>query len=89
MTDDRVGLGIDFHRLVEGRPLVLGGVTVPFERGLLGHSDADVVTHAVCDALLGHLGMSGQMLLHDPGAPDERHLRVRFTLSAPPSLVED
>ena len=40
------------------------------------------------DALLGHLGMSGQMLLHDPGAPDERHLRVRFTLSAPPSLVE-
>ena len=49
----RVGHGYDVHRLVEGRPLILGGVTVPFERGLLGHSDADVLTHAVMDALLG------------------------------------
>jgi 2-C-methyl-D-erythritol 2,4-cyclodiphosphate synthase len=49
----RVGTGYDIHRLVEGRRLVLGGVDIPFERGLLGHSDSDVLTHAVCDALLG------------------------------------
>ena len=49
----RIGHGYDVHRLVEGRALVLGGVTVPYEKGLLGHSDADVLTHAVMDALLG------------------------------------
>ncbi|HAX29660.1 MAG TPA: 2-C-methyl-D-erythritol 2,4-cyclodiphosphate synthase [Oscillibacter sp.] len=49
----RVGHGYDVHRLVAGRALILGGVTVPFDRGLLGHSDADVLTHAVMDALLG------------------------------------
>ena len=49
----RIGHGYDLHRLVEGRPLILGGVTVPYERGLFGHSDADVLVHAVMDALLG------------------------------------
>ncbi len=49
----RIGHGYDVHRLVEGRKLILGGVDVPYERGLLGHSDADVLTHAVMDALLG------------------------------------
>lgn len=49
----RVGLGYDVHRLVEGRPLIIGGVEVPFARGLAGHSDADVLLHAVADALLG------------------------------------
>ena len=49
----RIGHGYDVHRLVEGRKLILGGVDVPFERGLLGHSDADVLAHAVMDALLG------------------------------------
>ena len=49
----RIGHGIDFHRLVENRPLILGGVCIPFEKGLLGHSDADVLLHAICDALLG------------------------------------
>jgi len=49
----RVGFGYDVHAFVEGRPLVLGGVDVPHDRGLLGHSDADVLLHAVCDALLG------------------------------------
>jgi 2-C-methyl-D-erythritol 2,4-cyclodiphosphate synthase len=49
----RIGHGYDVHRLVEGRRLVLGGVDVPYERGLLGHSDADVVTHALADAILG------------------------------------
>lgn len=57
MTNLRIGHGYDVHRLVEGRPLVLGGVTVPYEKGLLGHSDADVLTHAVMDALLGAAGL--------------------------------
>lgn len=53
----RVGHGFDAHRLVEGRRLVLGGVDIPFEKGLLGHSDADVLLHAICDALLGATAM--------------------------------
>ena len=57
MTVVRSGLGFDLHPLVEGRPLVLGGVTVPAGRGLGGHSDADVLTHAICEALLGSLAL--------------------------------
>lgn len=53
----RIGIGYDVHRLVEGRKLILGGVTIPHPRGLLGHSDADVLLHAVCDALLGAAGL--------------------------------
>ncbi len=53
---DRVGIGYDLHRRAAGRPLRLGGVSIPSEHGLLGHSDADVVLHALCDALLGALG---------------------------------
>lgn len=53
----RVGLGYDLHRLVPGRKLVLGGVTIPHDTGLLGHSDADVLFHATCDALLGAAGL--------------------------------
>jgi 2-C-methyl-D-erythritol 2,4-cyclodiphosphate synthase len=49
----RIGHGFDVHALVEGRPLIVGGVTIPYERGLEGHSDADVLLHAICDALLG------------------------------------
>jgi len=56
---NRIGLGYDIHRFVEGRDLILGGVKIPFEKGLLGHSDADVLTHAICDALLGALGLGG------------------------------
>ncbi|SHO50414.1 2-C-methyl-D-erythritol 4-phosphate cytidylyltransferase [Desulfopila aestuarii] len=61
----RIGHGFDAHRLVEGRKLVLGGVTIPYERGLAGHSDADVLTHALCDALLGALG-AGDIGRHFP-----------------------
>ena len=61
----RIGIGYDVHRLVEGRKLVLGGVTIPFEKGLLGHSDADVLIHAVCDALLGAAGL-GDIGFHFP-----------------------
>src|SRR5205807_8272289 len=56
-TDMRIGIGHDTHRLAEGRPLILGGVRVEHERGLVGHSDADVVLHAVTDALLGAAGL--------------------------------
>ncbi len=65
MRDQRVGLGIDFHRFGLDRPLVLGGVSVPHDRGLLGHSDADVLTHAICDALLGAAGL-GDIGTHFP-----------------------
>ncbi|MDP6905596.1 MAG: 2-C-methyl-D-erythritol 2,4-cyclodiphosphate synthase [Verrucomicrobiota bacterium] len=53
---NRVGLGYDVHQLIEGRPLILGGVEIPHETGLDGHSDADVIMHAICDAILGALG---------------------------------
>jgi 2-C-methyl-D-erythritol 2,4-cyclodiphosphate synthase len=49
----RIGQGFDVHQLVEGRKLIIGGVAIPYEKGLLGHSDADVLLHAICDALLG------------------------------------
>jgi 2-C-methyl-D-erythritol 2,4-cyclodiphosphate synthase len=49
----RIGQGFDVHQLVEGRKLIIGGVTIPYEKGLLGHSDADVLLHAICDAVLG------------------------------------
>lgn len=51
--DFRIGHGYDVHKLIEGRPLIIGGVSIPYEKGLLGHSDADVLLHAVCDSLLG------------------------------------
>lgn len=65
----RVGFGYDVHRLVKGRPLVLGGVVVPFHMGLLGHSDADVLLHAVCDALLGAAAL-GDIGRHFPDSDE-------------------
>ena len=61
----RIGIGYDVHALVEGRPLVIGGVTVPHPRGLAGHSDADVLLHAISDALLGALAL-GDLGAHFP-----------------------
>lgn len=61
----RIGFGYDSHRLVEGRPLVLGGVEIPFGRGLLGHSDADVLLHSIGDALLGAMA-AGDLGTHFP-----------------------
>ena len=66
----RVGVGYDSHRLVEGRPLILGGVEIAHERGLTGHSDADVLTHAVIDAILGAIG-SGDIGSHFPDTDEE------------------
>jgi len=65
----RVGHGYDVHKLVTERPLILGGVKVPYEKGLLGHSDADVLVHAVMDALLGAAGL-GDIGLHFPDNDD-------------------
>src|SRR5690606_23880153 len=61
----RIGQGFDVHALVSGRPLIIGGVTIPYERGLAGHSDADVLLHAVTDALLGGAGL-GDIGRHFP-----------------------
>ena len=63
----RSGIGVDVHPLVEGRPLLLGGVSVPFEKGLLGHSDGDALVHAVIDALLGGAGL-GDIGAHFPSS---------------------
>lgn len=61
----RVGQGYDVHRLVDGRKMILGGVEIPFEKGIMGHSDADVLLHAICDAMLGALAL-GDIGLHFP-----------------------
>ncbi|MFF2484038.1 2-C-methyl-D-erythritol 2,4-cyclodiphosphate synthase [Paenibacillus sp. NPDC058071] len=61
----RVGQGFDVHQLTEGRPCIIGGVTIPYEKGLLGHSDADVLLHAITDAVLGALGL-GDIGKHFP-----------------------
>lgn len=61
----RIGTGYDVHKLVEDRPLILGGVTIPYERGLLGHSDADVLVHAIMDSMLGALAL-GDIGKHFP-----------------------
>ncbi|HTF99461.1 MAG TPA: 2-C-methyl-D-erythritol 2,4-cyclodiphosphate synthase, partial [Nitrospirota bacterium] len=66
----RIGIGYDVHRLAEGRKLMLGGEEIPFERGLLGHSDADVLLHAVCDAMLGAAGL-GDIGRHFPDSSPE------------------
>ncbi len=64
-TDIRIGQGFDVHALVSGRPLIIGGVRIPFDKGLLGHSDADVLLHAITDALLGAAGL-GDIGRHFP-----------------------
>lgn len=68
--DIRTGMGFDVHRLVEGRKFIICGVNIPYERGLLGHSDADVALHALCDALLGAAAM-GDIGKHFPDTSDE------------------
>jgi len=66
----RIGIGYDSHRLVEGRKLIIGGVEIPFSKGLLGHSDADVLCHAIIDAIIGALG-SGDIGRHFPDTDDK------------------
>ncbi|HET7853904.1 MAG TPA: 2-C-methyl-D-erythritol 2,4-cyclodiphosphate synthase [Candidatus Methylomirabilis sp.] len=71
----RIGIGYDIHPLVPGRPLILGGIEIPFEKGLDGHSDADVLTHAVIDAVLGAAGEGD--IGHHFGTSDPRYQGVR------------
>jgi 2-C-methyl-D-erythritol 2,4-cyclodiphosphate synthase len=61
----RIGIGYDSHKLVEGRRLIIGGITIPFKKGLIGHSDADVLSHAIIDSLIGALGL-GDIGQHFP-----------------------
>ena len=76
----RIGQGYDVHALVQGRKLIVGGVTIPFEKGLAGHSDADVLIHAVCDALLGAAAL-GDIGLHFPDTdPKHRNANSRAFL---------
>jgi 2-C-methyl-D-erythritol 2,4-cyclodiphosphate synthase len=85
----RVGIGFDSHRFVEGRPLVLGGVVIPHDRGLDGHSDADVLTHAIVDALLGALAF-GDIGTHFPDTdPRWRGTDSRVFLREATRLVRD
>ena len=85
----RIGIGYDVHRLAAGRKLVLGGATIPFAKGLLGHSDADVLVHAVCDALLGAAGL-GDIGLHFPdNDPEFKDISSLKLLAETCKMVKD
>lgn len=80
MSSFRIGQGYDIHRLVEGRPLILGGMHIPYEKGLLGHSDADALLHAITDALLGAAGL-GDIGRHFPDTdPNYKDVDSRLLL---------
>jgi 2-C-methyl-D-erythritol 2,4-cyclodiphosphate synthase len=89
MCNFRVGHGYDVHRLVPDRALILGGVTVPYEKGLLGHSDADVLLHAVCDSLIGALAL-GDIGKHFPDTdPAYKNIDSRILLSRTAELIRE
>src|SRR6267378_1294075 len=84
----RIGQGFDVHALVAGRPLILGGVAIPYEKGLAGHSDADVLLHALCDALLGAAAL-GDIGRHFPDTdPAYRGADSRWLLREVAALLE-
>ncbi|MFI5305519.1 MAG: 2-C-methyl-D-erythritol 2,4-cyclodiphosphate synthase [Nitrospiria bacterium] len=85
----RIGIGYDIHQMVPGRPLIIGGVRIPFERGLLGHSDGDVLIHAVADAILGALGL-GDIGQHYPDSdPDFKGMASHTILDDMKTLIEE
>ncbi|MFY7879195.1 MAG: 2-C-methyl-D-erythritol 2,4-cyclodiphosphate synthase [Lacibacter sp.] len=85
----RIGSGIDFHRLVEGRKLIIGGVEIPHHKGALGHSDADVLLHAICDALLGALAL-GDIGTHFPDtSADFKDIDSRILLKRSFDLIKE
>jgi len=85
----RIGIGYDVHKLVEGRKLVLGGVIIPFEKGLLGHSDADVLVHAINDALLGACAL-GDIGKHFPDTnPDYKDISSLVLLKKVKNLLSN
>jgi len=84
----RIGYGIDFHQLVEGRDLVIGGITIPHHKGALGHSDADVLLHAICDALLGAACL-GDIGVHFPDTSSEfKNIDSKILLAKTRVLIE-
>ena len=84
----RIGIGYDIHRSVEGRPLFLGGIEIPYTRGLLGHSDGDALLHAICDALLGAAAL-GDIGEHFPNtAPEYRDISSIKLLESVAGLVK-
>ncbi len=88
-TGMRIGMGYDVHRLTQGRPLIMGGVEIPYEKGLLGHSDADVLLHAVMDALLGAAAL-GDIGKHFPDTdPAYRGISSMELLKHVGKLLED
>jgi len=84
----RVGQGFDVHQLVEGRPLIIGGVTIPYEKGLLGHSDADVLLHAICDALIGAAALGDIGKHFSDSDPRYKNIDSRVLLRNVHSLLE-
>lgn len=85
----RIGHGYDVHRFCEGRPLFLGGVEIPYEKGLLGHSDADVLLHAVCDALLGAAAL-GDIGRHFPDSDEAyRGIDSKLLLEKTAALLKE
>ena len=85
----RIGFGVDFHQLVPGRKLMLGGMELPSEKGALGHSDGDVLLHAICDALLGALNL-GDIGIHFPNTdPDLKDIDSKILLSKTYALVKE
>lgn len=89
MSQFRLGYGEDIHRLVEGRKLILGGIEIPFEKGLLGHSDADCLLHALMDSLLGALALGDIGLYFPPDDPEYEGADSTKLLAKVKSLVED
>lgn len=88
MSSFRIGIGYDIHPLVEGRPLVLGGVEVDYPRGLAGHSDADALIHALCDALLGALNL-GDLGSHFPETAEWKGVRSTVILERVAAMVRE
>lgn len=85
----RIGLGIDFHQLAEGRDLWLGGIKIPFSKGSVGHSDADVLLHAICDGLLGALCL-GDIGMHFPNtSPEFKNIDSKILLRKCFELIQE
>jgi 2-C-methyl-D-erythritol 2,4-cyclodiphosphate synthase len=85
----RIGSGVDFHQLTEGRDLWIGGVNIPHHKGSLGHSDADVLLHAICDALLGALCL-GDIGVHFPDTSDEfKNIDSKILLKKTKELISE
>ena len=85
----RIGFGEDIHLLVEGRPLILGGIEIPFEKGLLGHSDGDALLHAIADALLGALALGDIGHLFPPEDPTIKNIDSRKILAKCAEIVKE